>query len=153
MDSRIRIGKLELGDPLLAQKRNRHDQGRERTDQRQRDHEAAEGIVDERAVEPKRRAGRWNACRNQREAQERDGDLVDQQGRSLAPEGAEHQQGQGADAQDQFGKEQREGIAGGHRQSCAAERAAVLPAGIETLFTMPSTVAIDASRIGAGCTP
>ena len=49
--SRISTGKLEAADLLLAHEVDRQQQRRQRADQRQRLHEAGEGVVDEGAVE------------------------------------------------------------------------------------------------------
>ena len=99
VESMIRTGIRTWSMPCWRRKRDRHHQRGERADQRQRLHEAAEGIVDEGAVEAQHRCP-WVAMHDgdqQGDAEQADGELVDEPGRALAPDGAEHQQGERTD--------------------------------------------------------
>ncbi len=170
VESMIRTGILELVDPLAAQERDRHDEGRERADEGQGLHEAPERIVDEGAVEADPRdLGMSRHDADQGHPDEPDREFGHEVGRLLALDGADHQQNQSPDPKDEFGEEQREGIAGGHRQSCEGAEAAAAPrstvdeappseavaaergaADAAKVFIMPSTVAWEESRIGCG---
>ena len=103
---------------------------------------------------------------NQRDADQGHGQFGHEIRRLLAHDGADHQERQSAEAEHQFREEKREGIAGGHRQSCEGVRAAAGAGLAEAsdvvdrdaaeavkVFIMLSTVACEESRIGCGWKP
>ena len=120
---------LELVDALLAQERNPHDQRAERADQRQGRHEAPEVVFHHGAVEADPEVALVGvADRQQREAENRDGEPRDEFGGPLAPEGTDHEERERPQAHDHLRQDQREGVIdrhplGSYRLRAAAEAA------------------------------
>ncbi len=106
--SRMRIGKLEAADLFLAHEVDRQQQRRQRADQRQRLHEAAEGVVDEGAVEGDARRAVVGEHRDERGGEQRGGDFRHQPDRAFAAQRAEEHQRERAGRDDEFGQDDRE---------------------------------------------
>ena len=86
--SRMRIGKLEAADLFPAHEVDRQQQRRQRADQRQRLHEAAEGVVDEGAVEGDALVAVIGQHRDQRGGEQRGRDFRHQSDRAFAAQRA-----------------------------------------------------------------
>ena len=94
--------KFEAADPLLAHELDRQQKRHQRADQRDRAHEAGEGVVGEGAVEGDAHRAILGHQQNEYEAEQADGDLVDEVGPPLAAQRAIKHERQGSRRQNRL---------------------------------------------------
>ena len=109
VDKRIENRKLEFVDFFAREKVLAHDQGDERSDERQHLHEPPEAIVDEGAVEDDRRGLAAEQDDDDRDAEQPDGDLGHRPVRLLAADRAKEHEEENARRQNDFRQAMREG--------------------------------------------